>query len=146
MFDHLGASDTGGGNRVTRRDFLRASAIGAGTIGLGGTGILSATASAKNRDINCILLFLVGGPSQLETFDPKPDAPSHIRGPFGSIPTAIPGVRLGEHLPKTARLANQFAIVRSVHTDSAPIHENGQQLMQTGRLCWDEFEHPHFGS
>ncbi len=146
MLDRLGTSASAANGRLTRRDFLKTSAIGAGAVAVGAPGISSAATLAKNRDANCILLFLVGGPSQLETFDPKPDAPSHIRGPFGSIPTAIPGTRFSEHLPKTARLADYLAIVRSVHTDSAPIHENGQQLMQTGRLCRGEFEQPHFGS
>jgi uncharacterized protein (DUF1501 family) len=134
------------GDHVTRRDFLKAGAMSAGAVGMTLADLTSLKSAANGRDVNCILLFLVGGPSQLETFDPKPDAPSHIRGPFGTIPTRIPGIRFSEHLPKTAQLANRIAILRSVHTDAAPIHENGQQLMQTGRLCRDEQAHPHYGS
>jgi uncharacterized protein (DUF1501 family) len=89
---------------------------------------------------------LVGGPSQLETFDPKPDAPVEVRGPFGSIATAIPGVRFNEDLPRLAERAGKLAVVRSLYHDAAPIHETGQQLLQTGRLCRLGQESPHVGS
>ena len=59
-----------------------------------------------------LLLYLTGGPSHLDTFDPKPDAPAEYRGPFRSIPTAIPGVRFSELLPRSAARADRFAIVR----------------------------------
>jgi hypothetical protein len=93
-----------------------------------------------------ILLLLVGGPSQLETFDPKPDAPVEVRGPFRSIATRIPGIRVSEHLPRLAARIDRVALVRSVHHDAAPIHETGYQLLQTGRLCRSGEESPHFGS
>ena len=92
------------------------------------------------------MLLLVGGPSQLETWDPKPDAPAEVRGPFGSIATRCPGVRISEHLPRMAARMDRLALVRSVHHDTAPIHETGYQLLQTGRLCRAGEEHPHFGS
>jgi uncharacterized protein (DUF1501 family) len=93
-----------------------------------------------------ILLMLVGGPSQLETWDPKPDAPAEIRGPFSSIATRVPGIRISEHLPKMAVRLDQVALVRTVHHESAPIHETGQQLLQTGRVCRGGAEAPHFGA
>ena len=65
---------------------------------------------------------LVGGPSQLETWDPKPDAPREIRGPFGSIATRVPGVRISEHLPRLACADGSPGLVRSVHHEAAPIH------------------------
>ena len=61
-----------------------------------------------------ILLDLFGGPSHIDTFDPKPDAPEGIRGEFGTIATALPGVRVCEHLPQLARRLNRLAVVRSV--------------------------------
>jgi hypothetical protein len=79
-------------------------------------------------------------------WDPKPDAPAEIRGPFGSIATKCPGVRVCEHLPRLAVRFDKIALVRSVHHDAAPIHETGHQLLQTGRLCRAGEEHPHFGS
>lgn len=131
---------------MTRRDFFKAGAIAAGSVGLTLADLSRLQAAAGGKDINCILLFLVGGPSQLETFDPKPNAPDTVRGPFSVIRTSVPGIEISEHLPRTAKIADKFAIVRSVHHDSAPIHETGHQLMQTGRLFRNGQEHPHFGS
>ena len=93
-----------------------------------------------------ILLMMVGGPSQLETFDPKPDAPGEVRGPFRSIATAVPGVRVVEHLPGIARRMGRLTLIRSLHHDAAPIHETGLQLLGTGRLCRLDDDHPHLGS
>src|SRR6516164_5684087 len=88
---------------VTRRDFLRAGAVGLGSMGFS-QGELEARELARSRaDRAVILIMLVGGPSQLETWDPKPDAPAEVRGPFGTITTAVPGVRICEHLPRMAR-------------------------------------------
>jgi hypothetical protein len=68
-----------------------------------------------------VLLYLWGSPSQLDTFDPKPDAPPEIRGTLGSIPSALPGVRVGEVLPRTARTLDRLTVVRSM-THQSPIH------------------------
>jgi hypothetical protein len=87
-----------------------------------------------NRDFHCIFLNLVGGPSHLDTWDPKPAAPSEYRGPFRAIRTNVPGIWISELFPRMARLAHQYALVRSLYHDEAPIHETGQQLIQTGRL------------
>lgn len=131
---------------VTRRDFLRAGGLGLGSLSLSPAALLSATQSAPIADRSVILLLLVGGPSQLETWDPKPDAPSAVRGPFRTISTRTPGVRVCEHLPRSAARMDRIALVRSVHHDAAPIHETGHQLVQTGRLCQEGEEAPHFGS
>src|SRR5262249_10793609 len=61
-----------------------------------------------------ILLDLFGGPSHIDSFDPKPDAPAEVRGEFKTIPTALPGVRFTEHVPKLARLADRFCLIRTV--------------------------------
>jgi hypothetical protein len=118
--------------------------LGAGTLSLGGHNAPGASGSRPERSV--ILLLLVGGPSQLETFDPKPDAPAEIRGPFGSIATSCPGIRVSEHLPRLSTRMDRVALVRSVYHDEAPIHETGHQLLQTGRLCRAGEESPHFGS
>ncbi len=102
--------------------------------------------SGAGGDRALILLMLVGGPSQLETWDPKPEAPVEVRGPFDSIATAVPGVRINEHLPRLARRMDRLTLIRSMHHDAAPIHETGHQLIQTGRLCRHGEEHPHVGS
>jgi hypothetical protein len=131
---------------VTRRDFLRAGGIGLGSLGMCMPAWDPRAGCEAKSDRSIILLLLVGGPSQLETWDPKPDAPSDVRGPFRSIATRCPGVRISEHLPRLAARMDRLAIVRSVHHDAAPIHETGHQLLQTGRLCRAGEEHPHLGS
>jgi uncharacterized protein (DUF1501 family) len=100
----------------TRREVLRVGA--AATLGLSLTNLLRADSSAakpKATADHCILLFLNGGPSHLDMWDPKPDAPAEIRGEFKPIPTSVPGLVVGEHLPKMARLMHHAAVVRSMH-------------------------------
>ncbi len=130
---------------IGRRAFLRVGGIGLGAWGLGGASGSAAPSAPTAGDRSVILLMLVGGPSQLETFDPKPDAPDDVRGPFASIATRVPGVRIGEHLPRVAARMDKLALVRSLHHDQAPIHETGLQLMQTGRVSRND-DHPHFGA
>jgi hypothetical protein len=135
------------GPMTSRRGFLKAGGLGAlGTSLAGSRAFADWTRHGSSSERSVILLLLVGGPSQLETFDPKPDAPSEVRGPFGSIATAVPGVRVSEHLPRLARRMDRLALVRSLHHESAPIHEVGLQLLQTGALCRLGEESPHFGS
>jgi hypothetical protein len=129
---------------LTRRDFLRVGALSAGAVGLS-LGDLQAAGKAS-KDVNCILLFLVGGPSQLDTWDLKPNAPSTVRGPFRPIKTNVSGVVICEHFPLMAQMADRYAIVRSVHHNAAPIHETGHQLMQTGHLFRGGQEYPHYGA
>jgi uncharacterized protein (DUF1501 family) len=134
---------------LTRRDFLRVGALTAGAVGLSLADLSQgqlAGATNPSGDINCILLFLVGGPSHLDTWDLKPGAPEHIRGPFRPIRTNVPGIEICEHFPLMAQMADRYAIVRSVHHAAAPIHETGHQLMQTGYLFRGGQEHPHYGS
>lgn len=122
-------------NGFGRRDFLQ---VGFGALGgLGFTELLQQRALAAKAkgagagNVNCILIWLDGGPSHYETFDPKPDAPSDIRGEFKSIPTAIPGVHFSETVPNLAKIADKFAVVRSIcHKD--PNHGGGNHYMMTG--------------
>ena len=130
---------------LSRRDFLRAGSLAAGA-SLAGAMKADADQRAIGHAKHCIVLFLVGGPSQLETWDPKPDAPTDVRGPFRPIATNVTGIRISEHLPRMASLAHRYAILRTVHHTAAPIHETGQQLLQTGRLSPLDSEFPHFGA
>jgi hypothetical protein len=93
-------------------------------------------AKAQKRSGPRSVLFVVmnGGPSQLETFDPKPDAPSSVRGPLRTIATEVPGVQFSEGFPQLARRADRLAVIRSLHHEAAPIHETGHQLLYAGRL------------
>ncbi|MBO0700733.1 MAG: DUF1501 domain-containing protein, partial [Zavarzinella sp.] len=91
----------------TRRAFLQAGA-GLGLGGLCPGRVAAGPPAGGPKPIRaCILVFYYGGPSHLETFDPKPDAPAEVRGEYRSIPTAVPGVRVSEHLPRVARLLDR---------------------------------------
>jgi hypothetical protein len=94
---------------------------------------------------SCILLMLTGGPSHLDTWDPKPNAPREIRGPFRPIRTNVPGIEISELFPRMARHADKYTLIRSVHHEAAAVHDTGLQLMQTGRLSVGEPDFPHMG-
>jgi uncharacterized protein (DUF1501 family) len=130
-----------------RRDFLHAGALA--TLGLSLPGFLAHKAAAadksKGADVNCIMLFLVGGPSHIDTWDPKPKAPDEVRGPFKAIDTAVPGMRITEIFPKMAKHADKFSLIRSVYHTATAVHDTGHQMMQTGRLFSGGVEHPHAG-
>lgn len=128
----------------TRRQFIAAASA------LAGSTLLAPRAGAAARSIaptadSVVFLMMTGGPSQLDTFDPKPDAPSDVRSPFAAIPTKVPGVRVTELFPRMAGIADKFALVRSVHHTDSPIHEVGFQWVNTGRLFRDGPEWPSVG-
>ena len=128
---------------LSRRDFLHAGALSA--LGLTLPRLFAAKEGTPANDTNCIMLFLVGGPSQIDTWDPKPDAPAEVRGPFAPIATSVPGMKISEIFPKMARLAEHFSLVRSVYHTATAVHDTGHQMMQTGRLFAGGIEHPHVG-
>ena len=120
---------------LTRRDFLHAGSLTASGLGLPAMQSLAAAGVvAPDRDVNCILLFLVGGPSQLDTWDMKPDAPEEVRGPFKPISTNVPGLQISEIFPRLATMMDKVSLVRSVYHTAAAVHDTGHQMMQTGRL------------
>ncbi len=80
------------------------------------------------RARSCILVYLLGGPPHQDMFDLKPEAPAEVRGPFRPIATSVPGVRICEHLPRLARVADKFALVRSV---SHPNHNHTPMIYYT---------------
>jgi hypothetical protein len=139
-----GARDCDG---VTRRSFVQAGVLGLG--GLAWPDLLRMRASAAAMPAagpvrecagkSVILFWLSGGPGHMETWDPKPEAPSQFRGPFGAIPTSLPGVHFGELLPEEARLMDKLAIVRTVNHGSGD-HTKGNHWMLTG------FEGPAFNA
>lgn len=121
---------------LSRRSMLKAG--WAGLAGLSLPGLLEARAAAakagrpmkSNKSV--ILLWMSGGPSHIDTWDPKPDRPSENRGPFDTIPTAIPGVRICEYLPKQAAMLDKFSILRSVNARGSSHQPN--QVFQTGNV------------
>ena len=128
----------------TRRDFLHAGALS--VLGMTLPKYLAARDVIKpDDDINCIMLFLVGGPSQIDTWDPKPDAPAEIRGPFKPTSTNVPGMQITEVFPRMAKIADKYSLIRSVYHTAAAVHDSGHQLMQTGRFFTNGIEHPHIG-
>jgi len=116
---------------LTRRGFVQLGSLG--VVGLSLPEVLLARekqAASARKDTAVILYWMGGGPSHIDTFDPKPDAPVEVRGPFGSI-AAAPGMRICELLPNLARVGNKFAVVRSMtHYDSN--HSDAAHLVQTG--------------
>jgi hypothetical protein len=121
---------------LARRDFLQLGLRG--MLGYGLCDLLrfkaqaaSGPAAAAGRPVNCIMIWLDGGPSHFETFDPKPDAPDDIRGPFKTVPTSVPGVHFSEPVSKLAGMFDKFTVVRSIsHKD--PNHGGGNHYMMTG--------------
>lgn len=116
----------------------RRAAVRAGLLGLGGLTLpdlyraQAATPASTPAARAAILVWLDGGPSQLETFDPKPDAPVEFRGPFGTVPTRTPGVRFSELVPELAALSDKFATLRTVSHGTGD-HFAGGHVMLTGR-------------
>ncbi len=131
---------------MSRRDFLHAGTLSMLGLGLPGIQALKAKGLASSdRDINCILLFLVGGPSHVDTWDMKPEAPSEVRGPYRPIETAVPGVQISELFPRMAGQMDHVSLVRTVYHQATAVHDTGHQMMQTGRLFTGGLEHPQYG-
>jgi Protein of unknown function (DUF1501) len=120
---------------VTRREWLRLGGLaGLGTLAGSSHGAESAAlVPGFGRAKSVLLLFTGGGVSQLDTFDPKPDAPEEIRGEFRTIQTATSGVRFAEHLPRLARLSDRYALIRSMSHDDAD-HGSASYLALTGQF------------
>src|SRR5262245_597990 len=106
---------------MTRRAFLHAGGLAVGLSLTNLAGLQRLGAAPRQSAKACIQIMLVGSPSQLDTWDPKPAAPSHIRGRFRPIRTNVPGIDICEHFPRMARMAERYAILRSVYHDEAPI-------------------------
>jgi hypothetical protein len=117
---------------ITRRDCLR---LGLGTLFGGGLAqglrVRAAVSGSPIQAKGCILIWLDGGPTHYETFDPKPDAPTEIRGQFSAISTKVAGIRFSEHLKKLAVIADKLAVVRSIRHDQGN-HGAGNHYMMTG--------------
>jgi uncharacterized protein (DUF1501 family) len=115
-----------------RREFLRLGTLALGGVGLNDLLAARAAAGQANRDASVILFWMWGGPSQFETFDPKPDAPSDYRGPFRPIQSGVPGLDLCEVFPLLAKLGDKIGLIRSLHhTMSA--HNDGSIECLTGK-------------
>ena len=119
---------------MDRRGFVKAGALGLGGLSLAHLMRLEAGVKDRkkvSRDKSVIILWKRGGPSQHETWDPKPDAPKEYRGAFGTMPTKVPGTHICDLLPKCAAMTDKFAIIRSLHHKNAG-HSAGDQILFTG--------------
>ncbi len=119
---------------VTRRSLLKVGAMSLGGLALADLLRMRAAGSAQHRPTSVIFVMLAGGPSQLETYDPKPDAPVEIRGPLAAIDTRTPGVQFSHHMREQARISDKLTIVRSMfHNHQASTnHRAASHLTQTG--------------
>jgi hypothetical protein len=116
---------------LTRREILRVGGLSAFGLSLPELLRVRASTRTSGRAKNCIILFLIGGPPQHSTWDPKPDAPPEIRGEFPPIATNVPGIHIGSVLPRLARQANHLCILRAMSTgDNA--HSSSGYYMLTG--------------
>ncbi len=133
---------------IRRRDFLEVGALGA--LGLSLPAFAAAKAAKRvdptKDDRNAIMIFNLGAPSQMDTWDMKPDAPREIRGPFKPIRTKSDAFEISEIFPKHAAVADKFSLVRSCYHTAAAVHDTGHQMMQTGRLFSGGINTPHVGS
>src|SRR5260370_17642329 len=109
-------------NGFPLRDFLHAGALS--MLGLTMPEFLALKAEGAVRsdtDMNCIMLFLLGAPSQLDTWDMKPDAPAEVRGPYHPIPTNVSGIQISEIFPRMAKHADNYSILRTVYHTPATL-------------------------
>ena len=133
---------------VARRDFLTLGALGAGLTLADALRLRAASPAKKGGDRtpskSVIMVYLPGGPSHIDMYDPKPDAPAEFRGEFKAVPTSVPGVQLCEHMPMQAKMMDKLAVLRSVvsvdeHSDSLVMTGYPEQVNRTAG-------HPSFGS
>lgn len=136
---------------LRRREFLRAGMLALGGVTLADVLRNRALAGKGSHETSVILFWMWGGPSQLETYDMKPDAPQEYRGPLNPIRTNVPGIEICECMPLQAQMADKFAIVRSLHHDMA-VHSDGGIEVLTGKTprapdpsSQSRSEHPDFG-
>jgi hypothetical protein len=134
--------------RPDRRGFVKAGLLGAAGLSLADVLRAADRPASPGKTTSVIILWMRGGPSHIDMWDPKPDAPAEVRGEFGTIDTSVPGIRLGDLLPMSARVMHKWSIVRSLnHHD--PGHSTGDQICFTGYNTGpnpDENVHPSVGS
>jgi hypothetical protein len=130
--NHAGCQEFRRQLRLSRREFVTAGSLGIGGLSLAGLLHQQAHGATQTKSENSvIILWMRGGPSQHETWDPKPLAPVEYRGAFGAINTSVPGIQICDLLPQCAKIMDKWSIVRSLHHDNAG-HSAGDQIVFTG--------------
>lgn len=135
---------------VSRRSFLKVGGLASLGLTLDGFFRLKAQASEaaparRSSNVNCILMWMQGGPSHIDTLDPKPDAPAEVRGEFGTVQTRIPGVRICEHMPFLAQQFDKLSLIRG-HDPQNGSHGVADHLMMSGHRFNPAMAFPCFGS
>lgn len=131
---------------LRRRDFLRVGALGATGLSLADYFRLAEAGEVRRPTASsAIFVNLSGGPSHIDTFDMKPDAPAEYRGEFRPIATNVPGMAFCEHMPRLARCGDKFALLRGV-SHSLTEHQMGTKYMNTGNRPLPSLEFPGYGS
>ena len=131
---------------ISRREALRVGGLSA--LGIHLPDVLRAQAQASERagrEVNCVLLWLLGGPSHIDMYDMKPLAPAEIRGELNPIPTKLPGLELCELMPNMAACADKFSVIRSMHSYS-PTHGKGDHHLMSGNKYSSSLVPPGFGA
>ncbi len=132
--DKIGCSDFHRALRMDRRGFVRAGMLGFAGLSMGKLLQLEGAVTDRSkvsRDKSVIILWMRGGPSQHETWDPKPFAPEEYRGAFGAMRTSVPGVQICDLLPMSAKIQHKYSVIRSLHHNDAG-HSSGDQICFTG--------------
>src|SRR5678809_197427 len=132
---------------ITRRDFIQVGTLSAIGLTMSKYAALRSLGAVQkgNDEKSAIMIFNLGAPSQLDTWDMKPDAPREVRGPFKPIKTNSPDIQISEIFPLHAKLADKFSLVRSCYHTAAAVHDTGHQMLQTGRLFTGGVNTPHVG-
>jgi hypothetical protein len=133
-------------DNLTRRDFVKAGVLGAVGLNLAGyLRLLHAGEVRAAKAKSAVFVWLGGGPTHMDTFDMKPDAPAEYRGEFKPIPTNIPGIQVCEHLPQLAKCADKYALVRGV-SHSLAGHELGTEYLNCGSRPVPSLVYPGYGA
>ena len=130
---------------IIRRDFLKIGALAGAGFALPDYYEASSTGDSKGKAKAAIYIRLAGGPSHMDSFDMKPNAPDTHRGQFKEISTNIPGTRISEHLPKLAKCADKYSILRGV-SHSLAAHRLGAEYLMTGNRPMPALKYPTFGA
>ena len=134
---------------LTRRNLLKAGALGFLGLGLDDLFRLRSLAGSPSKGPskarNCILIWLAGGASHIDTFDPKPDAPADVRGEFKPIATSVPGLQLSEVLPNLAKIMDRVTLIRSMTSPEAD-HDRAAHHLLTGYRPMPAQVFPSYGS
>lgn len=133
-------------SEISRREFLSATSLGIAATATSKWLKPHGVSSIRKSADHCIMLVLSGGPSQLDTWDMKPDAITEVRGPYKPIATNVAGIQISEIFPRMAKQADKYALVRSVHSTSKPLHDIAQRELKTGRPSHSALEYPCCGA